>query len=253
MLRTLDSMVNNGCLQVRESGADLCVTRDSIDPVELATTQVMTFEPRRSSGLGDYPHFTQLVLNQLSAEYGDDLYRRGFIVTTTLDSRIQNEAERALASRLRELSQNGVTSGAVMVTDPRTGAILAMVGSPDFENESINGQFNYALGYNQPGSAIKPITYTAALTGVDRNLNGVIEYGEYYTPATVLWDVPTSYQLEGGGVYAPRNIDNQFRGNLSLRSALQNSYNVPAVQAYTFIGAQAFKIAGRANGHPFPG
>ena len=251
MLQTLARMELAGCLQINEAGQEFCVTADTADPVDVALTQVMVFEPRRSSGLGDYPHFTQLVLNQLSAEYGDDVFRSGFVVTTTLDSRIQNEAQRALANRVGELGANGVTSGAVMVTDPRTGAILAMVGSPDFENEAVNGQFNYALGYNQPGSAIKPITYTASFIGVDKNANGLVDFGEYYTPATVLWDVPTSYQLQDGTIYAPRNIDNQFRGNISLRSALQNSYNVPAVQAYQFIGADAFRTLAERMGIRF--
>src|SRR5690606_24916334 len=105
--------------------------------------------------------------------------------------------------QVNALVNNGVTTGAVMVTDPDTGAIRAMVGSPDFNNEDIAGQVDNTRTLQQPGSAIKPIVYTAALEGLG---------GQYLTPVSILWNVPSTYQIPGGGTYSPTN----FRNNPAL-------------------------------------
>jgi hypothetical protein len=130
-----------------------------------------------------------------------------------------------------------------MVTDPRSGAIRAMVGSPDFNDEALAGQVNLALTYQQPGSAIKPVTYTAALQGV------VTEQGPqgYYTPATVLWDVPTTYP-DGTLI---QNFNSRYSGPVSMRDALQQSLNVPAVKAYAFVGDANFQATAQAMGLRF--
>lgn len=213
--------------------------------LELAQIEVMTFQPREFSVR--YPHFTQLVKNQLEALLGSNIYSGGYVVTTTLDSALQNQAQQILASHVSMNSVNGVTSGAVMVTDPRNGAVLALVGSPDFSNKAVGGEIDFARTYQQPGSSIKPILYAAALQGVDRNGNGVIELGEYYTPATVLWDVQTNYANN----YTPRNYDGRYHGPAPMRYALQNSYNIPAIKTYEFIGETHFRAVAEAMGLRF--
>ena len=205
--------------------------------LQRAEMQTRAYDPINVDN--DYPHFVQYVNDLLSLEYGDEMFRDGFTVTTTLDPRIQNVAQTALRQTLDNAGiARGLQTGAVMVTDPTTGHILAMVGSPDFNNTELAGQVNGALTWQQPGSTIKPVLYTAALEGIgDVNANGVLDFNEYLTPATILWDVPTQYQ---NPLYAPVNFDGRFRGPLSVRSALANSINVAAVKAYEFVGNERF-------------
>ncbi len=160
------------------------------------------------------------------------MFRRGFEIKTTLIPRIQDVAQTALQQQVSALATNGVNTGTVMVTDPRDGSIRAMVGSPDFSDDRPYGQINYAFTWQQPGSSIKIVEYTAALEGVDRNGTR-----DYYTPATILWDVPTSFQNPD---YTPVNYDRNFHGPVALRYALANSYNVPAVKTLNFIGLDKF-------------
>ena len=114
-----------------------------------------------------YPHFVDFVRSAVDAELGKEaLFTRGLNIHTTLDPALQDAAQAALSSQVRALraGATGVNTGAVMVTDPNTGAILAMVGSHDF-NDAFAGQVNNALTFQQPGSAIKPFVYMAALQG----------------------------------------------------------------------------------------
>jgi membrane carboxypeptidase/penicillin-binding protein PbpC len=128
---------------------------------------------------------------------------------------------------------HNVHNGAVVVLDPADGAILAMVGSPDFADARIQGQVNGALALRQPGSAIKPLTYAAAL-----------ERG--WTPATTILDVPSTFTTREGDPYTPQNYDLTFHGPLALREALATSSNVAAVRVLDRIGIPALlDIAGR--------
>lgn len=180
------------------------------------------------------PHFVFFVLEQLAAELGPDAVARGGLtITTTLDLGLQEMAELALRRHLDALAapRDGsparrARNGAVVALDPRDGAILAMVGSPDFTNDAIQGQVNAALALRQPGSAIKPLTYAAAL-----------ERG--WTPATTILDIPTAFTDAHGRVYAPQNYDRAFHGPLSLREALATSSNVAAARTLDFIGIPA--------------
>jgi membrane peptidoglycan carboxypeptidase len=101
-----------------------------------------------------------------------------------------------------------------------------MVGSRDFNDEAINGQVNIALTPQQPGSSIKPFTYLTA-------------FRKGWTPSTVIWDVPISYEIPGFGIYAPENYDGRAHGPVPVRTALANSYNIPAVQTLDFVGVPA--------------
>jgi 1A family penicillin-binding protein len=179
------------------------------------------------------PHWVFYVLDQLEQEYGPDLLRRGGLrVITTLDPALQQIAEEAARSRIAELQAQNATNAAVVAIDPKTSEILAMVGSIDYNNETIDGQVNVATAARQPGSALKPLVYAAAMM----QPNG-------WTPATVIWDVP----LNVNG-YQPMNYDNRFHGPQRLRLALANSYNIPAVKALQFVGVDAFLDLAHAMG-----
>jgi 1A family penicillin-binding protein len=176
------------------------------------------------------PHFVVYVRQLIEARYGPDLlYQQpGIRVQTTLDPRIQSIAEEEVTKQVNALSGKNVTDGAVVVLGVKTGEILAMVGSKDFNDEAIDGQVNVALRPRQPGSAIKPLTYLAAF-----------ERG--WTPATMIMDVPVEYPDGAGGIYKPTNYDGKFHGPVLVRSALGNSFNIPAIKTLEFVGLPALK------------
>ena len=169
------------------------------------------------------PHFLNYVLDELQTRYGPEVSRRGWEVITTLDLDKQEMAEEAARAHVATLREKDATNAALVALRPATGEILAMVGSLDFNDRSIDGQVNVTLAPRQPGSSFKPITYAAAL------LAG-------YTPATMLLDIPTTVPIEGQASYSPRNYDRRFRGPVSLRTALGSSLNVPAVRTQLFAG-----------------
>lgn len=180
------------------------------------------------------PHFVNYVLDQLESQLGADVVARGGLtITTTLDADLQDAAQASLRHQIALLAtpRNGgpdhrVRNGAVLVLDPRDGAILTMVGSPDFADTRSQGQVNAALALRQPGSAIKPLTYAAAF-----------EHG--WTPASQVLDIPTTFQTREGRPYAPQNYDRTFHGPLLLREALATSSNVSAVRLLDAIGVPA--------------
>jgi 1A family penicillin-binding protein len=183
------------------------------------------------------PHFITYVRQLVESRYGADLlyHEPGLRVQTTLDPRIQAIAEEEVVDQVEGLQDKDVTNGAVVVLNAKTGEILAMVGSKDFNDEKIAGQVNVALRPRQPGSAIKPLTYLAAF-----------ERG--WTPATLLMDVPVEYPASAGSIYRPTNYDGKFRGPVLVRSALANSLNIPALKALEFVGVSALKEMARRLG-----
>jgi membrane carboxypeptidase/penicillin-binding protein PbpC len=156
------------------------------------------------------------------------IYRSGFIVYTTLDPTLQDEAQRLVTEQVALLADKNAHNGALVAIKPSTGEILAMVGSPDFNNEAIAGQINMADSpTRQPGSSIKPINYIAA-------------FEKGWTPATLIWDVPSEFPPSGDPndtrePYRPVNYDGNFRGPVTVRTALANSLNVPAVKTLDFV------------------
>ncbi|MGC9333520.1 MAG: penicillin-binding transpeptidase domain-containing protein, partial [Anaerolineae bacterium] len=129
-----------------------------------------------------------------------------------------------------------VRNAALVALDPRTGEILAMVGSPDYFSARIDGAVNGTTALRQPGSSIKPITYAA----------GFIQGG--LTPATMMLDVRTSFLTGEGTAYVPINYDLQFRGPVLLREALASSYNLVAVKVLDAAGVEAMKSLARRLG-----
>ncbi len=211
--------------------------------IERAIVETTTFKPRTYAV--KYPHFVNFVQAQIEQSFGaSEMYRRGFTISTTLLPRIQDAAQTALQQQVAAAAATGIDSGAVLVTDPTTGAIRAMVGSPDFNDEAHDGQVNNVLTWQQPGSSIKPIEYIGALEGVNKG-GGL----QYLTPASILWDVPTTFNTQPP--YAPVNYDHRFHGPVSLRTALQNSYNIPAVKVLDFIGLDKFRDVAARMGERF--
>lgn len=165
------------------------------------------------------PHFVIWVKELLVEKYGEHLVERGGLkVTTTLDLNLQEYAEATVAAEIADLKEMKVSNGAALITNPKTGEILAMVGSHDFFDTENHGQVNVTLRRRQPGSSIKPINYATAF-----------ETGKL-NPASVLLDVPTCFLTPGQPLYCPRNYDFTFHGPVQARFALGNSYNIPAVK-----------------------
>ena len=186
------------------------------------------------------PHFFYYVREQLDREFGaKGLYGEGFKVYTSLNPIVQRIAEQAVREQLARLKDKNVSNAAVVVLRPQTGEILAMVGSADFNDPSIDGQVNVAISSQQPGSSIKPFTYLAAL-----------EKG--WTPATLFWDVPKTYTNQYGQQFKPRNYDGKFHGPMLMREALARSMNIPAVDALEFVTVPEFITMTNRVGIKFP-
>ncbi len=173
------------------------------------------------------PHFVFYVKSQLESLYGiNQVEEGGLKVTTTLDLDIQEEAEKILKDELDKVKSLNVGNGAILVTRPSTGEILAMVGSVDYF-ASPSGAFNVTTALRQPGSSIKPIMYSLALQ-------------KNYTAASIIDDSPVVFKSAGAASYQPVNYDNRYHGKIPLRYALANSYNVPAVKVLNTLGVANF-------------
>lgn len=182
------------------------------------------------------PHFVMYVKDLLVRKYGQRLVETGGLrVVTSLDLPLQKQIEEIVKNEVLKLNSLRVGNGACLVTNPKTGEILSMVGSKDYFNVQEEGNVNVTLSLQQPGSAIKVVTYATALQ------NG-------FTAATVLDDSPVSYQLPGQPAYSPINYDGRFHGKVPLRYALGNSYNVPAVRTLAKIGVDKMIEQGQRMG-----
>ena len=183
------------------------------------------------------PHFVIYVKDQLVEKYGQQKVDRGGLrVFTTLDLEIQELAQTAVATEVAKLTREKVTNGAVLVTNPKTGEILAMVGSKDYFAKDIDGNVNVTTSLRQPGSSIKPINYALAFEK------------RILTPASLMLDIPTCFDVPGQKRYCPDNYDNQFHGATQVRFNLGNSYNVPAVKTLALNGLEEFIKTASAMG-----
>lgn len=183
------------------------------------------------------PHFSLWVKDLLVQKYGlTKVEQDGLIVTTTLDLDLQNFAQAAVATEVGRLKAEKVGNGAVLVTRPKTGEILAMVGSFDYFDTKSDGNVNVTLAHRQPGSAIKPINYALALEH------------RLLTAGSVLADKPTCFLIPDQKSYCPTNYDNQWHGPTQVRFALANSFNIPAVKALVINGLENFVASSSAFG-----
>jgi penicillin-binding protein 1C len=216
-----------GCIYVSNNPARICVDAPS---AVLAAQQIEGYPFPVQAVNTEFPHWVQYIRAQLEEQYGAQaIYRSGFSVYTTLDADLQRAAQQMVSDQVAGLADRHVTDGALVAIKPSTGEILAMVGSADFYNDAIAGQVNMAISpTRQPGSSIKPITYAAA-------------FEKGWTPSTLIWDVPSEFPPSGDPndtrePYVPRNYDGKFHGPVTVRTALANSYNVPAVKTLDFVG-----------------
>ena len=173
----------------------------------------------------DAPHFVFYVKAQLEDKYGQrEVEEGGLKVITSLDWDKQQIAEEEVKKGVEARGKaNNFSNAALVAIDPKTGQVLAMVGSKDYFDDTIQGQVNVATRLRQPGSSFKPIVYAK---GFDLG----------YTPNTVLWDVKTQFSTDTGNPYAPNDYDGGERGPIRVRDALQGSLNIPAVQMVYLVG-----------------
>lgn len=181
------------------------------------------------------PHFVMYVRQILVDKYGEDMVEKGGLeVTTSLDWKIQQMAEAAVKAEIEKLSGLKVGNGAAVVINPKTGEILAMVGSKDYFYPGY-GNVNVTVRNRQPGSSIKIVNYAYALA------NG-------YSPASIIDDSPTTFVVPGLAPYTPVNYDGSFKGKITLRSALAQSRNIPAVKVLASYGVKKMLELGRKMG-----
>ena len=169
------------------------------------------------------PHFVMYVKNLLIQKYGLAMVEKGGLnVITSLDLKTQDMAQNIVSTEVNNDYIYSLTNGAALVTNPKNGDILAMVGSKDY-NDPNGGNVNVTTALRQPGSSIKVVTYSAALS-------------QGFTAATPILDSPVAYASAGAPTYAPVNYDGKFHGLVTLRQALANSINIPAVKTLNQIG-----------------
>lgn len=169
-----------------------------------------------------HPHFVLYVKEILEEKYGKDVVERGGLkVYTTLDGELQDYAEQVAREKGDVNAKSfGANNIAIMAINPKSGHILAMVGSRDYFDEEIDGNVNVVLRPRQPGSSFKPIVYSQAF------YNG-------FGPGSVIYDIPTKL-----GTDRPQNFDGKWQGQITIRRALGQSRNIPAIKAYFLAGKQ---------------
>ncbi len=212
----------------------------SADEYNQAKDEVVVFLPQAISGIRA-PHFVMFVREQLVKQYGEEaLAERGFKVTTTLNYEFQEKAEKIVAEKAAVNKERFKAENAGLVAvDPKNGDVLTMVGSKDYFSEEIDGNFNIALAERQPGSAIKPFIYAAA-------------FSKGYLPNTILFDVKTQFSplcppdstSSESPCYSPNNYNGKFKGPVSMRNAMAQSLNIPAVKTLYLAGIKnSLKLA----------
>jgi penicillin-binding protein 1C len=174
------------------------------------------------------PHFVMYIKQQLVNQFGDQVVESGGLrVKTTLDYNIEKTAEQIVKDEIAKDKAFKLGNGAAVVTIPKSGEILAMVGSEDYFDTKNDGNFNAAISYRQPGSSLKPITYATA-------------FSKGYTPATLLMDSQTNFKSQDSEKdYIPVNYDGKYRGPVQVRFALANSLNIPAVKMLAMVGIKS--------------
>lgn len=222
----MQTSIEQGCIYVSNSQQPICL---SPEEAGAAAAELINYEFNPPAVQIRYPHWVFFIRSELEQLYDPQtIYRSGFTVYTTLDPVLQLRGQELVQEQVIKLADRRVGTGSVVAIRPNTGEILAMVGSADFYDEEIDGQVNMAIRPRQPGSSIKPLTYTAA-------------FEKGWTPGSLIWDVPSEFPPSGDPndtrpPYKPVNYDERFHGPVTVRSALANSYNVPAVKTLDFVG-----------------
>jgi len=210
------------------------------DEYTAAKDTEVTFLPQAISGIRA-PHFVMFIRDHLVKQYGEEaLAERGLRVITTLDYAYQEEAEKIVKKHAEvNITRFKANNAGLVATDPKTGDVLVMVGSRDYFSDEIEGNFNIALAERQPGSAIKPFVYAAA-------------FSKGYLPNTILFDVKTQFSplcspdstSSESPCYSPNNYNGKFLGPVSMRNAMAQSLNIPAVKTLYLAGLKySLKLA----------
>lgn len=200
---------------------DLLAEQGYVSKADAETAKtIKTLDKIKPKKLGniDAPHFVMYVRSLLVDKYGQKQVEQGGLkVITTLDWDKQVIADREVKKGVDARGKDyKFTNAALVSLDPKTGQILAMVGSKDFFDADHAGQVNIILSPRQPGSSFKPIVYALA-------------FSRGYLPQTQLWDVTTNFRVDNN-TYTPNDYDFKQRGPVSLRQSLQGSLNIPAVE-----------------------
>ncbi|MFH0829492.1 MAG: transglycosylase domain-containing protein [Candidatus Kerfeldbacteria bacterium] len=198
------------------------ITQDQADTAKKEEV-LKNVKPKRETIIA--PHFVFYVRDLLAEKYGERVVEQGGLrVVTTLDIDKQLAAEGAIAAQAETNQKKYKASNTSLVSiDPKTGQVLAMVGSKDYFDASIDGNVNVALSLQQPGSSIKPIVYATA-------------FSRGFTPETILFDLSTHFKMSGAPDYVPHNYDGKERGPLPMRKTLAGSLNIPAVKTLFLAG-----------------
>ncbi|MDZ7586289.1 MAG: transglycosylase domain-containing protein [Patescibacteria group bacterium] len=201
---------------------------------ELAKQQKIKLAPQYANIKA--PHFVMYIKNLLAQEFGETMVEQGGLtVITSLDLDLQDKIQTIVTEEINSLFPLHITNGAALVTHPQTGEILAMIGSRDYFDVDRDGQVNLTTALRQPGSSIKPVNYAYAL---ENN----------YTAASIIQDSPVTYDIPGSKPYSPINYSNTFHGPVTLRTALANSYNIPAVKVLASYGVANMIAQGKKMG-----
>lgn len=194
------------------------------EEADRAKVEELKFAPEGS--LIKAPHFVMYVRELLADRYGEALVETGGLrVTTTLDLKLHDGFQKIVTEEIAKDARFRVSNGALVAINPKTGEILSMVGSVDYFDEKIKGQYNVVTAERQPGSALKPINYVTA-------------FKQGYNPATTLIDIPTTFDIGYGRTYSPADFANKYHGIIPIRVALGSSKNVPAVKMLSAIGIE---------------
>jgi len=180
-----------------------------------------------------HAHLVLYVKELLENKFGKEAVETGGLrVYTTIDSKLQQKAEEVIDEKMKTYPDRyGAHNAALLTVDTEKGQILAMVGSADYFNESIDGNVNVVFRKRLPGSSFKPIVYAAG-------------FAKGYSPATVMWDLKTNF----GNNYIPEDYDGRERGPISARRALDNSLNIPAVEMAFLAGPDNVVALGKKMG-----
>jgi penicillin-binding protein 1C len=207
----------------------------SSEEYEAAKNEKMNYILNKNSIVA--PHFVFYVREKLIEKYGiQKVTEGGLKVWTTLDSNIQSYAQEQVTTEIEKLKKLKVSNGAAMVTDSKSGQILAMVGSRDYFDTEIDGKYNVTTALRQPGSSIKPLNYAVG-----------IELGRA-TAASIFDDDKTCFNVEGQKPYCPTNYGGAYHGIQSLRNSLGNSLNIPAVKMLSLNTVETFVASASAMG-----
>jgi 1A family penicillin-binding protein len=236
--QNLDKLAERKNLVLQRMLDNKFITEDEFNQ---AKAEKVTFSPKPTYGVVA-PHFVEFIKQYLANKYGEEaLQQNGYKVITTLDFSLQTQMEAAVKNYVDNNQANfNMSNAAAVAIDPKTGQILAMVGSRDYFSTSTDGKFNVAISPNrQPGSTFKPFIYETA-------------FEKGYTPDTVLFDVPTEFQstcnpdgtpkdpsaiiASSDACYTPQDFDGLYRGPVSLRTALALSLNIPSIKLFYLAG-----------------